>query len=193
MYQDYAQEKLLEQYTPEQESFEAPEPKKVERKTIVKGFSDLTPVLDLPSGHACRMYVESRRIPHEHLKSLYFVENFYRWTNTLIPRKFSEKSLAHDEGRLIIPLVSKDNKIFGYQGRQLKDTLDNQAIKYYTIILDESKPKIWGLNTVDEDRTFYVLEGPIDAMFIPNSVAVCGGDLHSVNYSLNTDNAVFKL
>jgi transcription elongation factor Elf1 len=192
LYQDYAQEKLLEDYTPQQKvKFEVPKPTKVDTKIVAKGFSDLTPIDKLPNGHSCRLFVESRKIPKQYMSDLYYIDNFYAWTNTLIPRKFSEKALAHDAGRLVIPLVSKDNEIFGYQGRQLKDSLDTKAIKYYTIILDESKPKIWGLNTVDQNRTFYILEGPIDAMFIPNSVAVCGGDLWSVNYHMNMDNAVF--
>ena len=191
LYQDYAQEKLLENYTPRKEEFVAPESAKVDNEVLTEGLAGMIPISKLPNGHPCRMYVESRQIPDEHVKNLFYVDKFYEWTNGFIPRKFSKKALAHDEGRLVIPLALKNNKIFGYQGRKLKDSLDNNSVKYYTIILDESKPKIWGLNKVDQDRTFYVLEGPIDAMFIPNSVAVCGGDLHSINYHLNADSAVF--
>jgi hypothetical protein len=122
---------------------------------------------------------------------LYYVPNFYAWTNSLIPQKFSEKALKFDDGRLIIPLINKEKKIFGYQGRAIKNSLDSKAQKYYTIILDESQPKIFGMDKVDVDRTAYVFEGPIDSMFIKNSMAVCGGDLWSASYWLKDAVYVF--
>jgi hypothetical protein len=59
------------------------------------------------------------------------------------------------------------------QGRSFKP----DGIRYITIIFDESKPKIFGLDTVDFDKPVYVLEGPIDSMFIENSIAMAGSDL----------------
>ena len=43
-------------------------------------------------------------------------------------------------------------------------------------MLDESKPKIFGLDEVDWTKRVYVLEGPIDSMFVPNSIAMIGAD-----------------
>jgi hypothetical protein len=40
-------------------------------------------------------------------------------------------------------------------------------------------PKVYGLDTVDLDRTTYVFEGPIDSMFVPNSIATAGGEMIS--------------
>jgi len=45
--------------------------------------------------------------------------------------------------------------------------------------LNENVPKLYGLDTVDFNKTTYVMEGPIDSMFIPNSIATAGGDLVS--------------
>ena len=44
-------------------------------------------------------------------------------------------------------------------------------------MLDETSPKIFGLDTVKTDQRVYVLEGPIDSMFISNSIAMIGADI----------------
>jgi hypothetical protein len=43
-------------------------------------------------------------------------------------------------------------------------------------MLDESAPKIYGLETIDKSKTVYITEGPFDSTFISNSIALCGAD-----------------
>ena len=62
--------------------------------------------------------------------------------------------------------------------------------KYITIVLDDSVPKIYGLDTVNQNDTIYVTEGPIDSMFLDNAIATAGGDLASAVRVLNKDNLV---
>ena len=49
-------------------------------------------------------------------------------------------------------------------------------IKYITIMLEESAPKIYGLDDINTGETVYVTEGPFDSTFISNSIAMCGAD-----------------
>jgi hypothetical protein len=64
-----------------------------------------------------------------------------------------------------------------FQGR----SFDPKAkTKYFTIVNDESEQKIYGLDTLNVHKNIYVFEGPIDAMFIPNSIATAGGDLTAI-------------
>jgi hypothetical protein len=58
------------------------------------------------------------------------------------------------------------------QGRSFKP----DGIRYITIIFDDTKPKIYGLDEADFSRKLYVTEGPIDSMFISNSIAMAGSD-----------------
>jgi hypothetical protein len=47
-------------------------------------------------------------------------------------------------------------------------------------MLDESKPKIFGLDTLERNsKDIYLLEGPIDSLFVDNAIAAAGGDLLS--------------
>ena len=43
--------------------------------------------------------------------------------------------------------------------------------------MNDNQPKIYGLDTVDFNRKTYSFEGPIDSMFVPNSIAVAGGEM----------------
>jgi hypothetical protein len=51
-------------------------------------------------------------------------------------------------------------------------------------------PKIYGLDQVESYRKFYVFEGPIDSMFVDNSIATAGGDLVSTVKDLPKKNMV---
>ena len=57
-------------------------------------------------------------------------------------------------------------------------------IRYITIMLDESKPKVYGLDRIDPLQPVYVTEGPFDSHFIANAIAMCGSDvdLRSMDY-----------
>ena len=45
---------------------------------------------------------------------------------------------------------------------------EKEIPKYITIILDSEKEKIYGLNNVDWNKKVYVVEGPIDSLFLEN-------------------------
>ena len=121
--------------------------------------------------HPAKKYVLDRKLPNESHSKLYYCPRFYSWTNTLIPNKF--KDTIKDEPRLIIPFIDENNKLFGYQGRSFQK--DNK-FRYITIMLDETKPKIFGLENIDVSKKVYVVEGPLDSCFVDNCLAMAGSD-----------------
>jgi hypothetical protein len=123
-----------------------------------------------------KQYVEKRKIPSEYHYKLFFCKEFKSWVNSFIPDKFDTESLTREEPRLIIPFLDKENNMFGFQGRSFKK---NATLRYITIMLDENKPKLFGLDTVDSNKDIYVVEGPIDSMFLPNAIASAGSDITS--------------
>jgi hypothetical protein len=44
-------------------------------------------------------------------------------------------------------------------------------------MLDNSQPKIYGLENVNPEKDVYVTEGPFDSNFIRNAIAMCGSDV----------------
>lgn len=164
-----------------------PEQKKIIVPSAHKHLQHLKKISQLSPTHYCKKYIVNRQIPSDYHYKLFYCPKFKEWTNTILPNKF--ESLNNDKSRLIIPLFTSDGQLIGYQGRAL-DPTDKQ--RYITIMLDETKPRLYGLDTVDINKRYYIFEGPIDSMFIENSIATCGGTLiREMNLlNKNTDNAV---
>jgi transcription elongation factor Elf1 len=134
-------------------------------------FKPLKSISDLPTEHPARKIIEKRKIPSKSLSDLYLCESFYQFTNTLIPNKFP--SLGGDHPRLLIPFRDEQGEVFAYQGR----AFGNEQPKYITIKL-EDRDKIFGLDRVTKDKPIYVVEGPIDSLFLDNCLAVGGADFN---------------
>ena len=52
-------------------------------------------------------------------------------------------------------------------------------MRYITIMLDENKPKIYGLDRINTTKPIYIVEGPFDSTLLDNSVAMAGSDVDS--------------
>lgn len=141
--------------------------------------TDLVAISDLNKGHPARDYLEGRQIPLDKLSSLYYTDKFKRWVNTKVPNTF--ENLQNDRPRIIIPFIDKDGNWFGIQGRSLAPTSN---LRYITILFNQDSPKIYGLDSINTDQTVYVTEGPLDSLFIRNSVAMCGADLDINNWGI---------
>ena len=135
-------------------------------KTPLKGLKKIS---QLQHNHPAKEYVQKRKIPNEYHRKLYYAPYFAKFVNSIIPRKLSEDN---DEPRLVIPFFDEYENLIGFQGR----SFSKNSIRYITIMIEEDKPKIFGLDEVDWTKRVYALEGPIDSMFIDNSIAMIGAD-----------------
>ena len=161
LHKQYTLEKFKEGHTGR--NFVVEEPKFDFKKPVFKRSLDLPKASTNP---IAKEYLERRKLNPE---KFYFANKFKEWTNT---QKVTFDTIGRDESRIIIPMYDRDNNLIGFQGRSLVPN----SVKYITIMLDEEAPKIYGLNTVDEEKLIYVVEGPFDSTFVSNSVALCGSD-----------------
>jgi transcription elongation factor Elf1 len=122
----------------------------------------------LDRSHPAVKYALDRKIPEEHLKRLYFAPKFKKFVNSFEP-KFQEP-IESDHPRMVIPYFNKHGKCFAIGARAYGDEMP----KYYTIKVGDDVEKIYGLDRVDYGRRIYVVEGPIDSLFLPNAIAVSG-------------------
>ena len=179
LYDQYVMERYKNGLTGKKSN--TPEPEfKFEAPIFKKKSFNLPTISELNKEHLARVYLEKRQIPEKFLNQLYYCEKFKEWTNT---QKETFKSVQYDEPRIIIPLI-KDGEIFGYQGRSLNKS---SKVKYITIILDDSQPKIFGWDNVDWNKTIYIVEGPFDSMFLNNSIAMVGADMDYIFFKNKPD------
>jgi len=188
LYNEYQLEKLKDEKSPQQLELEKFTEKMKKPVFMKEGpLKGLKKVSQLDHNHSIKKFVAERKIPNVYHAKLFYCPNFMRYVNTLLPNKFSAESLANDEGRLLIPFMDSNKSVFAFQGRSLRK---DSSVKYITIVLDDTKPKLYGLDTVNFNRSVYVVEGPIDSMFIPNSIATAGGDLVSALGDISKDNLI---
>lgn len=140
-------------------------------------------ISQLDADHPAKKYIENRRIPYAKHYKLYYAPKFNAWVNTILPNKLDAK---FDEPRLVIPFINQSGNLLGFTGRSFKKT----GLRYLTIMLDEDAPKLFGLDTIDFNKRYYIVEGPIDSLFLDNSLAMAGADGNSDGLA-NLNNAVF--
>ena len=134
--------------------------------SILDGLKDFNQLAK--ENHPAVKYIINRKIPKDKWHLLYFAPQFKKFVNSVTP-KFQEP-IVDEHPRLIIPYFTNAGKCFAFQGR----AFGNEEPKYYTIKVDENEEKIYGLDRVDYSKKIYVVEGPIDSLFIPNAIAVSG-------------------
>ena len=139
---------------------------KFEKRTV-----DLEPLSCLNNFHVAKKYILDRGIPENKLDRLYYCPNFKEWTNK---QKQTFSDTTNDEERIIIPLNDTDGNLIGFQGRSLSP---NAKMRYITVMLDEDAPKLYGLDHINKNETIYIVEGPLDSLFLENAVAMCGSDV----------------
>ena len=93
--------------------------------------------------------------------------------NRHIPTEIWQKWFVATDGRfknrLIIPFFDKNNKIYFYQGRSL---FENMTPKYLSRAGEYIS--VYNYYMVDKNKPVQVVEGPIDSIFLENSIAVTG-------------------
>ena len=141
------------------------------KKTIIH----LPSIGSLPKEHYARVYYESRKIPNQFMDKIFFAEDFKQWAQSVCQVNYS--SLTQGEPRLLIPFFDEQNKLIGAQGRALRDS----TVRYVTVKVHENSQKIFGLERWNSEDHTYLVEGPIDSLFLPNCLAMAGADVRDMN------------
>lgn len=143
---------------------------------------------DLSPDHKAVKYVTARKIPEDKWIDIGYTENVKTLAEEF-DEKYTDRFLEED--RLVV-VIRNNSGICGFQCRTFSAKV-KRGLKYFTIKHDEELC-YYGLNNLDDTARFYVLEGPINSMFIGNSIATLGSSKFlQVHEKMDDANAVYIL
>tara|TARA_B100001093_G_scaffold516256_1_gene594613 strand:- start:620 stop:1594 length:975 start_codon:yes stop_codon:yes gene_type:complete len=151
-------------------NFVVEEPKFDFTKPVFKSKLDLPKASEVP---IAKEYLTKRKLDPS---KFYFAQKFQEWTNK---QKQTFDNIVRDECRIVIPLYDTNSELIGFQGR----SLGPNSIKYITVMLNDNKPKIYGLEKINEREPIFIVEGPFDSTLVENSIAMCGSDVDIRTYN----------
>ena len=155
-------------------NYPKPELQEIKQETPkFKKALELPTIDSLPEIHFARSYVVQRQIPKAFQSQLYYAEDFKQFCESL---GIEKDGLHEKDKRLVIPFYDKEKNLIAIQGRSLGES----KLRYITIKLHDDNPKVFGMDRIDEEKLIYVVEGPIDSMFLDNAVATADSNLESI-------------
>lgn len=150
---------------------------------VFKPKSILDQLLDKVNGTPAEAYLQQRQIPKCKWDLLYYIDDVGKIEQ--LSDKYKDRIVGNDS-RLVLPFYNRQGKLVGVSCRAIGDS----RLRYITVRIDESQPMIFNLDGVDFDQTVYVTEGPIDSLFVNNSVAVGNSDLKAISAAIPKERVV---
>lgn len=142
-------------------------------KLDIQTYENAESLDKLPKEHFCIKYCEARKIPVEMYSKLFYTNNFKKFCDEVNPNH--EKELTEDK-RLVIPFFDEYNSLIAISGRALENA--SEKLRYVTVRTNDSKEKlVYGKDRVNINERIYVVEGPIDSLFIDNCIASADSNL----------------
>ena len=146
---------------------------KTEKPSFKKAL-ELPSIDSLPEAHFAKGYVHDRRIPKTFHSQLYYAEDFAAFIQSL---GLENTNLKEKDSRLVIPFYDKEKNLVAVQGRALGES----KLRYITLKLHDDNQKVFGMDRINQEEMIYVVEGPIDSMFLENAVATADSNLESIS------------
>ena len=169
LFEKYSEGKpLASTFTP---VFEQPEFKDNKTKLIDHILQRLD---TCPVDNEAVLFCQQRKIPQEKYKQLYYIENIKNIVQ--LNNRYAE-SIKGIEPRLAIPFFDETGQLTGVTCRALRE----EALRYITVKVKENVPLIFGLDAIDWTKQVFVVEGPLDSLFVDNCIAVAGTSFNKVN------------
>lgn len=145
-----------------------------------------TKLSELNDEHPARQYMLNRKVPESEYKRLYYTDKF----SELVLHSFGDKyeNIKKPDSGILFLLHAYDNdvcQIVGYQLRSIDPNI-SKAQRFMTCAYDGYNI-MFGLDKLDITKPHYVVEGPIDSLFIGNSIAV----ITSTLWKANLQNAIY--
>jgi hypothetical protein len=129
----------------------------------------------LPKDHEAVVYVANRKIPKDQFHKMYFIENMLDIVQ--LSDRY-EGRIKTQEPRIVMPFYNTRGQLTGVTCRAIR----GESLRYVVVKVKDDEPLIFGINDIDREKKVFVVEGPIDSMFVPNAIAVGGTSMGKINF-----------
>jgi len=121
----------------------------------------------LPEDNEAVKFCVNRKIPLDKFHNLYFIKSIKDIVQ--LNNKYKD-NIKTEEPRLVLPFYNANDELIAVTCRALR----NESLRYVTVKIKEDELLAFGLDKLDKEKTIFVVEGPIDSLFLPNCIAVAG-------------------
>lgn len=162
-----------------QEGFKTDTASRLKTRVVAPPPSLLDRLMDrldtLPDDHEAVVYARKRMIPEDQMHKMYFIKNL-RDIVQLNMDKYDDR-IKSVEPRIVLPFFDMKGQLTGVTCRAIR----GESLRYVVVKVKEDAPLIFGINDLDRSKLVYVVEGPIDSLFLPNAIAVGGTSMGKVS------------
>lgn len=151
-------------------SFEQPIFKPQEERLLDKLLDRLDKLEDTNEGV---QFCLNRKIPRSSFSNIYFINNIKDIVQ--LNDKYKE-SIKGEEPRIVFPFYNEDGVLTGVTCRALR----GEALRYITVKIKENDQLIYNIDKVNKSKAIYLVEGPIDSLFLDNCIAANGTSFKKV-------------
>jgi hypothetical protein len=158
------------------------------KKSLIDTLMDR--VDKLPEDHMAVQFVRGRQIPKAAWSRLYHindVQDLHQLSDGYKDR------IIGNEPRLAIPFWHKNHNGEHMFALTCRSYEDEAKVRYLMLRIDENIPLIYGSETIDPKMPMYVVEGPIDSLFLDNCLAVAGSDFKKIRKLLSPESTTMIL
>jgi len=118
-------------------------------------------------------YVKSRQIPEDKWKRLYHVDDIS--TISQLAPKYKDR-ITTKQPRLVIPFFDEKGRLTGLTLRDY----GNSTLRYIMVKIVDEAPTIFGLDVISKEKPVKIVEGPLDSLFLDNSIACAGTSFNKI-------------
>jgi transcription elongation factor Elf1 len=142
-------------------------PQKPNNSTLM-GMKSLS---KLPDDHEAVLAMRARKVPEDAFKSIYYTPKMADVAHQMDRYK---KTRFDEYPRVVFPFVDSEGIMTHLQGRAIGKV--PKGSRYVTLEIEDA-PKVFGADKIDKTKTVFVVEGPIDSLFLSNCVGMGGADV----------------
>lgn len=117
-------------------------------------------------------YVKGRMIPESEYHRIYYTSDINE-----VAKRLGYDTDFPVADMVVFKFVNDEGNTTHIQGRYIE--AQSKKFRFVTLDVMKDQPKIFGQDSINPDEKVYIVEAPIDSLFLPNAIAYAGSSLNT--------------